>query len=228
MNYFIITGASQGLGKALAKKLLTSPNNFVLGISRSQPDYAHANFVFLDYDLSDSKNILSLFERIAAKITAPIESLFLINNAGIIQPVGPIGTATIDGVNRHFQVNTISPALLSGFIADKYSSLEGEKAILYISSGVAQKAYYGLSCYCASKAAFEMTAKCLALEYRQLSVKIIDPGVIDTGMQELLRKQAKATVLDVDKFIEFKSRKMLQSADEAAEKIVKEYLRNSN
>ena len=76
----LITGASKGIGKALAQKML-SKSYFVIGTSRSQNfDFKHKNFSPLVLDLSNSRSITNAHQDIFTKFD---KINILINNAGI-------------------------------------------------------------------------------------------------------------------------------------------------
>ena len=86
MNYFFITGSSQGLGKSLTELLLQDSNNVVYGFSRTQ-SINHANYIHTSIDLSD----LTKVEEYEFPTLENPEKVILINNAGIVGDVNHIG-----------------------------------------------------------------------------------------------------------------------------------------
>src|SRR5690606_7318256 len=93
MNVFIITGASRGLGNSIAKKQV-GKNNYLFCISRKSDinliSYAkekQCNLDFFEFDLSNVYEINKLMNSIFDKLKSiEIDSISLINNAGIITP----------------------------------------------------------------------------------------------------------------------------------------------
>ncbi|MBK8682647.1 MAG: SDR family NAD(P)-dependent oxidoreductase [Bacteroidetes bacterium] len=112
MRYWIITGTSKGLGKALAEILLKDSNNVVFGISRTNT-FDHPNFHFIKTDLSDVNQLLD-FQ--FPDLIFP-ELIVLINNAatlGAIKYTGDLENSTIINAQT---LNTIAPhVLMNGFI----------------------------------------------------------------------------------------------------------------
>ena len=68
------------------------------------------------------------------------------------------------------------------------TSPERERRILHVSSGAGRKPYAGWSIYCATKAAIDQHARCVALDRTpHLLISSVAPGVIDTEMQAEIR-----------------------------------------
>ena len=100
-----------------------------------------------------------------------------------------------------------------------------EKRVINISSGAGKKPFYGWSNYCASKAGIDLFTQCVGVEQNRSDnpVKIISlgPSIMDTKMQEEIRKTAKEDFQQVERFIDFKKNGDLLSADYVAEKVIK-------
>ena len=80
-----------------------------------------------------------------------------------------------------------------------------------------------MSLYCASKAALNMFTSCIQLEdHKSLTVYKVDPGMVDTSMQEVARNQEGLAVANF--FREAKETGALKSAEDAAKKIVRRVL----
>jgi NAD(P)-dependent dehydrogenase (short-subunit alcohol dehydrogenase family) len=151
MHYYLITGASQGLGRALAEAILVRPDTWVLGISR-HATIEHSRYQHQPLDLSDIEAV----EHNLAKIFLPrpdAQSLTLINNAGTLGEIGYAGELPNEHFQFVFDLNVVAPAMLMNTFLDAYSSLIGiPRTILNISSGAAQRSVDGWAAYCASKA----------------------------------------------------------------------------
>ncbi len=224
MNYFIITGASQGFGKALASRLSKSPMNFVIAISRNNPGFNETNCFFVSYDLSNTDGIPSLMKRVFSKINNNLKSVYLINNAATASPMGTLDSCSPAEVARHFNVNIIAPAIICSEVVGFYKKYNCEKGIINISSGVSRTPYHGWSCYCSSKASLEMMTQCLTLENPDITISTYDPGVIDTPMQDYIRSQSKEDFQSIDKFLDLKENDKLISPEKAAEKFAALFL----
>lgn len=220
MNYFIITGASKGLGKALALKLLKFQQNYVFIISRTAPGIESPNCSFFSYDLAEVTGIPVLIDRIFKSIVSTVDAIYLINNAGTVTPIGSLDTCDLNEVVRNFNINAMAPAILSACFIKVVKRKEYEKGVISISTGAARTAYPGWAGYCSSKASLEMMSNCLALENQEFKIQTYDPGVIDTEMQAKLRSQNREDFPAVDKFISFKEDHKLLSEAEAAERLV--------
>jgi benzil reductase ((S)-benzoin forming) len=221
MNYFIITGSSKGFGKAVSIELLKNDNNIVIGLSRSQASVSSAKYFHFSVDLSNP----DFFHDVALDIFPVSEnpsSIYLVNNAGQIDPIGPIELCESNHITSHFNVNILAPVLLSTEFIKKTKLLKVPKGIINISTGASKSPYFGWSCYCSSKASLEMFTQCLHLEKGdEYLIQSYDPGVVDTGMQETIRNQSPDKFRDASKFIALHSEGKLIKTEVAAELFVK-------
>ncbi|MFZ1546229.1 MAG: hypothetical protein WAT12_03905, partial [Candidatus Nitrotoga sp.] len=92
MHYYFITGTSFGLGKAIAEALLQREDVFVYGISRTS-SISHSHYKHVFADLSNPSQLSSIIELFEASFTNQ-DSLYLINNAGVIDPIKHLGDFT--------------------------------------------------------------------------------------------------------------------------------------
>jgi benzil reductase ((S)-benzoin forming) len=222
MNYYILTGTSQGFGRAIARALLHRSDTVVVGISRSNVNIDSSRYHHIIFDLSDVTQMELLAEQIFKHINAPVESIYLINNAASTTPIGTVGSYASDEAARHLTLNAVAPVLLSSMFIQRTASMtKAGKGIINISSGASRTPYHGWSCYCTSKAALEMFTQCLKLEHQEnYTIATYDPGVIDTAMQKTLRQQQPDTFRDAQKFRDYFEGGKLISADHAAEKFI--------
>ncbi len=215
MKYFIITGASKGLGEGLALELLREDHH-LLCISRSESDQlkklARAKNVDLDfflYDLANTQGIPSLVEDILRKINREkVEGIYLVNNAGLIAPVDRAENCPPEEVEKHLRVNLVAPMLLTSSLIKHIRDWDTEKRVMHISSGAAQNPYYGWSCYCTGKAGLDMFGQCVAEEQKEepypVKTMSVAPGIIDTGMQSTIRGTSPRAFIHRDKFVSLK------------------------
>lgn len=95
------------------------------------------------------------------------EGVYLVNNAGILGPVGPAENAAALDSKRHARVNLLAPIRAATGFLRAVEHVSGRRVIADISSGAAQRTYEGWSLYCSSKAAIEMWTRVVGAEQRK-------------------------------------------------------------
>lgn len=190
MHYYIITGASRGLGKALAEEVLKQPDTSVLGVSR-HATITHERYQHQPLDLSDMLAVQNnLYKLFPARPDAT--SLTLINNAGVLGEIGYVGELPNEHFEFVFDVNVVAPAMLMNTFLSAYGSQTSiPRTILNISSGAAQRAVDGWGAYSASKAALDALTRTAQKEQdiRNSGIRLrsLSPGVLNTSLQEHIR-----------------------------------------
>jgi benzil reductase ((S)-benzoin forming) len=219
MHYYLITGASQGLGRALAQALLERPNTHVLGISR-HATIEHPRYQHQPLDLSDIEAVEHNLSKIfLARPDA--QSITLINNAGTLGEIGYVGELPNEHFQFVFDLNVVAPAMLMNTFLSTYGNLGGiPRTILNISSGAAQRPVDGWAAYGASKAALNSLAETAQKEQdlRGTGVRIwaLSPGVVDTAMQAHIRTAEVAQFSEQEKFAGLHAEGQLQSPEDVA------------
>ncbi len=187
----IITGHSRGLGAAIARTLLSRKID-VLGVSRNSNRELAAQFPTLleqaEVDLADSAALANwLAAGFLARFVAGCDSVLLINNAGTVQPVGPLGAQDAKTIAQAVSLNIAAPMMLANAVVEAGRDATDIR-ILHVSSGAGRSAYSGWSVYCATKAALDQHARAAALDQvTRLRICSVAPGVIDTDMQAEIR-----------------------------------------
>ncbi|MGN7383753.1 3-ketoacyl-ACP reductase [Chlamydia abortus] len=234
----ILTGASRGLGQALASQLL-EPDHHLICLSRSRNDSlareAADKEVKLDWVTIDLNEVDLLEERIRDIIASidlsRLDSIYLINNAGVLQPIGPVENNDGVQIADNIRINLIAPMIITSSFIQQTRHLKIDKRILNISSGAGKKTYYGWSGYCTSKAGLDHFTRCVGAEQEELEhgVKIVSvaPGVVDTDMQAEIRASKEEDFKQVQRFIDYKKQGLLYSPEEAAAKLLKVLLSES-
>lgn len=215
MRHFIITGASKGLGEGLAIELLHEDHHLIV-IARSESKKLqqmaaakNCRLNHISFDLSVSHEIPGLCDRIFELIEKKsAKGIYLVNNAGIINPVGRTEDCPPGEVEQHIRINLLAPMLLTAGFIKHTSDLPVIKRILNISSGAAQFPYYGWGCYCTAKAGLEMFGRCVSEEQRDepypIETMAVAPGIIDTDMQTVIRSRSEREFIHKKKFVAFK------------------------
>ncbi len=112
----------------------------------------------------------------------------VINNAGVVEPIGALDVVPIDAWARTIEIN-----LTSAFFAIQQAIppmlARGGGTIVNLSSGAARGAMEGWSAYCASKAALAMVTQSVHKELGGRGIRVFGfaPGVVDTDMQGVIR-----------------------------------------
>ncbi|UOR05685.1 SDR family NAD(P)-dependent oxidoreductase [Hymenobacter aerilatus] len=222
MHYYIITGASRGLGKALAEAVLSYPDTNVLGVSR-HATIEHNRYQHQPLDLSDMEALQNNITKIFPA-WPDADSITLINNAGVLGEIAYVGEQTNEHYNFVFDVNLVAPSMLMNTFLSAYSSLKAPRTVLNISSGAAQRPVDGWGAYCASKAALEMLSQVAQKEQdlRGSGVRIhaLAPGVVDTGMQEQIRQANGKQFSEAERFEALHKDGKLIKSEEVAQRIV--------
>jgi benzil reductase ((S)-benzoin forming) len=238
MNYYIITGASRGIGEAMTRELI-APGNTLFAVSRTLNEglvelasSLNVPLYYFEADLSIRQEaelfINSVFEKINL---TDHDRIALINNAGMLEPIGPIKSTDFERAEKHLHLNLLTPMILSSVFASKTESAAIPKVILNISSGAAFYPYSGWSIYCSSKAGLDMLTKVAGLEQNTeqypVTIFALAPGIIETGMQESIRETDLALFPDRDKFISLHEEGKLAKPEDVAHIIISTIFNNS-
>ena len=219
----ILTGHTRGLGQAIAADLL-GRGMPVLGLARGEsPELARLFPDLLQQakvDLADPEALQScLGSEALDRYLEDATSLLLINNAGMLGPVGPLGRQAEDELVQAINLNITAPLLLSDSVARKH---RGPLRIVHISSGAGRSAFAGWSVYGATKAALDHHARSAAADGGpQLRICSIAPGVIDTEMQAAIRRTSAQDFPLLDRFLALKQQGELSLPGEAASRMVR-------
>jgi benzil reductase ((S)-benzoin forming) len=229
MHYYLITGASQGLGQALAEAILERPDTQVLGISR-HATIEHPRYQHQPLDLSDIEAV----EHNLSKIFPPrpdAQSLTLINNAGTLGEIGYVGELPNEHFQFVFDLNVVAPAMLMNTFLSSYGThTRIPRTVLNISSGAAQRPVDGWAAYCASKAALNALSETAQKEQdlRGSGVRVwaLAPGMVDTAMQAHIRTAEAGQFSEAEKFAGYQAEGQLASSDTVANRILAWLTRN--
>jgi len=193
----LVTGAGRGIGRAVALELASGGARVAL-LARSPGQlYEAAEAVrtkggiaaVLQVDVADPGAVVEAAAHVAKEL-GPVD--ILVNNAAMVQPVGPTVTAAPAAWASAFAVNVDAPFHFAQAVLP--SMLErGWGRIVNVSSGIAAHpgAMVGMNAYAATKAALEAHTLNLAAELAGsgVAVNVYRPGSVDTAMQGWIRDQ---------------------------------------
>jgi len=214
----IVTGHTHGLGAGVRAELLSKAIP-VLGLARScSPDSGTSPQVTLDFSSSQALQVWLASPQLH-DFLRDCDLAVLFNNAGIVQPVGPLGDQDPAHVAMAVAVNVAAPLMLSAAVARIMAGRQTR--IVHISSGAGSSAYPGWSVYCATKAALDHHARAVALDaVPGLRVCSLAPGVIDTAMQAQIRDTPVERFPMRERFVEMKKSGVLVSPEDCARGVV--------
>ncbi len=220
MRLAIITGGSKGLGAALCDNFIQQGFR-VVEFSRSAP---HPYSIHADLAMPElSQDVIA--KALANLAGEPWQEIVIINNAGVLDPIGPVSRKDRSAIIANINTNFTSALLFLADAVAQFQSHPARKTIVNVSSGAALNGYAGWSLYCAAKAGLENFIRALAAEQQAEPFPIVPiniiPGVIDTGMQAAIRQSAKADFPDVDRFIQRRDNGELRAPAEVAAAIAR-------
>ncbi len=213
MKKVIITGTSSGIGLALANVFLEK-GYIVEGIARRDA-IVHPNYVHHTLDLSDLKSV----QEFQFTVDKDLDEVVLINNAGWLGEVKPIGELQSENIQRINDINITAPFILINSFLSQLKSFGGKKTIINISSGAAQYPIKSWGGYCASKAAIDMFSRVIKEEHPEIGVMSIAPGVVDTAMQKTIREVPAEHFEDSARFHDMYDSGELRSSADVAKQI---------
>jgi NAD(P)-dependent dehydrogenase (short-subunit alcohol dehydrogenase family) len=228
----LLTGASRGLGLALARSLIDRGHR-LLTLQR-QPDaglaaHATARGTTIEQWSVDLADPVPVAERLQAWVAAlspgTVGSLTLLNNAALLVEPGPLSGADLSSVSRATRASLEAPLLLTAAFLRASAHLEVPRRVLNISSGLGRFAMSGSATYCAAKAGMDHFSRAVALEEaergeRGARIVSLAPGVIDTDMQVQLRDADPAAFSSQGRFATMKASGQLDSPETAAAKVL--------
>jgi NAD(P)-dependent dehydrogenase (short-subunit alcohol dehydrogenase family) len=237
-HLFIVTGASRGMGEAIAEALL-QPGHVLWCLSRGRSAELDAKArdsgASLEQWSADLGDPLPAAQRLEDALRAQPADRFasasLINNAALVAPPGPLEDASPAELSTALRVGLEAVLLLSAAFVRGTDAWRAERKLLNISSGLGRRAMAGAAGYCAVKAGMDHFSRAMALEQAEQTngVKVVSlaPGVIDTGMQQQLRNADPQRFPERERFANLKSQGLLDSPAQAAAKVVA-YLRRAD
>jgi NAD(P)-dependent dehydrogenase (short-subunit alcohol dehydrogenase family) len=174
----LVTGGNRGIGLAAVQHLVR----------------AGADVTYTARTAAGAQAACAVARGVVADVTdrAAMEDVMargfdaVVNNAGIITPIGRIDTVPIDDWAQNIAVNLVAAFHV---IQLAIKGMPKGGTIINLSSGAARHPMEGWSAYCAGKAGLAMVTRAVHEEFGDKGIRIFGfaPGVVDTGMQGTIR-----------------------------------------
>ena len=230
-HLYVITGASPGMGLAIAAQLL-QPGHSVLCISRATNEALADQARAAGAELLQWRQDLALGVQASARLkqwldqqnASAFASATLINNAGVVARIGPLSGADATDLAQALRVGLEAPMQLTAAFLGATQPWTAVRTVLNISSGLGRRAMASQAAYCAAKAGMDHFTRCLALEEalkpNGAAVCSLAPGVIDTDMQVQLRGADATAFPDQGNFTRLKQSGQLSTPADAAARVL--------
>lgn len=185
--YYLVTGASSGIGKNVVLELLKK-NKKVVAVSKDKEKLSNAfkenkNLVLMPFDLSYIEKLDDFADKINKRV-GKIKGIFFSHGVFKLMPVHMIKAKDI---KEMFFVNTLSVIRLVSIFSKK-DYFESDANFILMSSLASRLSNKGASLYSSSKASLESFVKSLKIELKEKGINInaLAPGVIRTKMNDVL------------------------------------------
>ncbi|KAI8319918.1 NAD(P)-binding protein [Martensiomyces pterosporus] len=197
-NVAIVTGASRGIGKAISLHLI-SKGVSVVGLARSADAInsvsqeaskvadSGVQFIPVVGDVTDGATQQSAIDHATKHGTL----IALVNNAGIIDPIQPVSSASFSAWANQLQINFIAPFSFIQKALPLLRPVNGR--IINVSSAASYRTHTEYASYGASKAALNYATQVLAAEEPEITVVAIHPGLVETPMFGSVVEHAKGS-----------------------------------
>jgi len=195
MDAAILTGASRGIGRALAVRLVSAGLRVICIAREADPELVSrypGQLLFIEYDLKRTEGLAELAEMVFRMVDlSEAKRLLWINNAGQCAPLSYAGSAAPEALAENIRVNLTAPMILSSLFIRHTEGISADKRILNVTSSSSKFLYEGMAAYSASKAGLDVFTRCAALEQRHapnpVLIASVWPGMVDTDMQAEVR-----------------------------------------
>lgn len=193
-SYVLVTGAGDGIGKAIALHLGKSKNIICLSKTSKCKEVSELigkNAKYLICDLSDIINSYEKLNEFISENKLNINSV--VHSAGIIGQSGPIENTNFEDWENVFKVNFFSSVMLAKLFIPKFKTQEFGKMI-YFSGGGGAYGYPVLPQYSASKTSLIRFVENLEMDiikFKNVSTLIVAPGAVETNMFASVKEKEK-------------------------------------
>ena len=190
MKTIFITGATSGIGLAIAKKMANSQNQLILCGRRqkkldeiSKKLSAITNVLTLCFDISEKKEVTKLLENLPKEYNS-ID--ILINNAGNAHGLDKIQDGSLDDWDNMVDSNIKGLLYVSRVIIPKMIK-NGSGHLINIGSLAGREVYEKGNIYCATKHAVNAISKAMRIDLNKTGIKVseVNPGLVETDFSSV-------------------------------------------
>ncbi len=228
---YILTGASRGMGLAMARHILSQGHHLITMARRRNDELdtvARTQQATLEQWQHDLSTPEAAAQQLRTWLSAQEESRYarvvLINNAGVIPPIAPLAHTDWSAISHALRVGLEAPMLLTSAFLQATEHWSILRRVLNISSGLGRRAIASQATYCAAKAGMDNFSLSVALDEaaKPNGAKIcsLAPGVIDTDMQLQLRSASVQDFPGVGRFADLKASGQLTSPEAAGARVL--------
>lgn len=234
--YCVVTGASQGIGRALAVEVskLFGPKSLMLLLARNEQELAKTaslcesdrvtviiNSIDLGKASLDEMNV-ALNASLKGREQSEFSKVLIFHNVGSL---GNLSTETsrmedVKELQSYYNLNVFNVISLNTQFLKLFQGVEDRIIIINITSLCAIKPMGGMAYYCSGKAAREMYFRVLAEEKNGIKVLNYSPGPVETAMIDFVLSEAVNDNLK-DVFTSFKNQGTLLAPEVTAKKCMK-------
>lgn len=184
MRSVLVTGASRGIGRATAERLVALGWTVYAGVRAA--DHAPAGTTAVLLDVTDDAQVAALADALPERLDA------VVNNAGVVV-AGPVEALTTEDLRRQLDINVVGQVAVTKAVLPKLRAAGGR--VVFVSSVSGRIATPLTGAYNASKFALEALADCLRMELRPwgIPVSLVEPGAIDTDMWQTAPEMIEET-----------------------------------
>jgi NAD(P)-dependent dehydrogenase (short-subunit alcohol dehydrogenase family) len=184
MRTAIVTGASRGLGLALARALAERGWRLVIDARGAEAlETARAELAALTQVTAIAGDVADERHRVALVAAAGDRLDALVNNASALgpSPLPPLADYPVEALEHVYRVNAVAPLALAQLALPL---LRPGARIVNVTSDAAVEAYEGWGGYGSAKAALDQLTRVLAVERPELRIYAVDPGDMRTQMHQ--------------------------------------------
>ncbi|KAL2439040.1 hypothetical protein ABEF95_015641 [Exophiala dermatitidis] len=207
----VVTGATSGIGEALARKLVDD-GSFVIGVGRRKEnldklvqEYGHHKVQGVQFDITQLKSIPHFATNI---INTHPDVDCIILNAGIQRRAdfSEPDTVDIDVLELEFTTNYLSQLALTKAFLPHFQKKDGQSALIYVTSGLALVPIVRCPNYCAAKAGLHQFVLCLREQLKGSRTKVMElfPPAVQTELHDEKHqpdiKNGRAIGMPLDEF----------------------------
>ena len=213
-----ISGASSGIGEALAQTVPWQPAR-VIGVSRRPPP----GIEHLRADLADPRSWEAVGESFRKELAGfGGDRVVFVHAAGTIDPVGFAGEVDSAAYAAAVLLNSAAPQVLGQLFLEAVRDFDAARHLVMLTSGAAKSVYPGWSGYGAAKAAVDQWVRDAGAEQELrggVHILAVAPGTVDTGMQARLRETSEDDFPQRQKFLDLHREGKLTAPAEVAGRI---------